>query len=269
MADAFVVVIGLGGVGSHCAHMLLRSGVSRMRLVDFDQVSLSSLNRHAVATREDVGTSKASCLVSHFKKIYPEAVLEDRNVMYEKAVEDELLGDDPDFVVDCIDNIGTKVELLAACVRRGIPVLACGGAGAKCDPTRIRVVDIAESIADPLARAVRHRLTRDHGIESGINVIISTEKQRCELVRPRLIPPLFLILRSPSMMICACFDHHTNFCSNIPPGSSRSQRRYFDERLSSSAKLQNKDYSGVWSTPSDIWYGVCSTCCYSAGRAAV
>ena len=67
------------------------------------------------------------------------------------------------------------------------------------------------------------------------------------------------------MMICACFDHHTNFCSNIPPGSSRSQRLYFDERLSSSAKLQNKDYSGVWSTPSDIWYGVCSTCCYSAG----
>ena len=59
--------------------------------------------------------------MSHFKKIYPEAVLEDRHVMYEKAVEDELLEDDPDFVVDCIDNIGTKVELLAACVRRGIP----------------------------------------------------------------------------------------------------------------------------------------------------
>ena len=202
MADAFVVVIGLGGVGSHCAHMLLRSGVSRMRLVDFDQVSLSSLNRHAVATREDVGTSKSSCLVSHFKKIYPEAVLEDRNMMYEKAVENELLGDDPDFVVDCIDNIDTKVELLAACVRRGIPVLACGGAGAKCDPTRIRVVDVAGSIADPLARAVRHRLKRDHGIESGINVLISTEKQRCELVRPRLSPALSYLVVTLSDDLC-------------------------------------------------------------------
>ena len=59
----------------------------------------------------------------------------------------------------------TKVELLAACVRRKVRVLACGGAGAKCDPTRIRIVDIAESVADPLARAVRHRLKRDHGIE--------------------------------------------------------------------------------------------------------
>lgn len=173
-----------------------------MRLVDFDQVSLSSLNRHAVATREDVGTSKSSCLVSHFKKIYPEAVLEDRNMMYEKAVENELLGDDPDFVVDCIDNIDTKVELLAACVRRGIPVLACGGAGAKCDPTRIRVVDVAESIADPLARAVRHRLKRDHGIESGINVLISTEKQRCELVRPRLSPALSYLVVTLSDDLC-------------------------------------------------------------------
>ena len=183
VSDAFVVVVGLGGVGSHCAHMLLRSGVSRLRLVDFDQISLSSLNRHAVATREDVGTSKAGCLRRHFSKIYPEANLDCRTIMYDRSVEEELLGGSPDFVVDCIDNIDTKVDLLAACVRRSIPVLACGGAGAKCDPTRIRVVDLAESVVDPLARAVRHRLRREHGIKSGISVLLSTEKQKCDLVR--------------------------------------------------------------------------------------
>lgn len=183
VAKSFVVVVGLGGVGSHCAHMLLRSGVSRLRLIDFDQVSLSSLNRHAVATRADVGTSKAECLAEHFRHIYPEATLDVRVAMYEEAAEEELLGGDLDFVVDCIDNIDTKVHLLAACVRRGVPVLACGGAGAKCDPTRVRIVDIAESVVDPLARAVRHRLKRDHNIESGIPMLLSTEKQRCELVR--------------------------------------------------------------------------------------
>ena len=182
VARAFIVIVGLGGVGSHCAHMLLRSGVSRLRLVDFDQVSLSSLNRHAVATREDVGTSKAECLAAHFARIYPEASLEVCTAMYRKEAEEELLGGEPDFVVDCIDNIDTKVELLAACVRREIPVLACGGAGSKCDPTRIRIVDVAESVVDPLARAVRHRLKRDHGINGGIPVLLSTEKHRCDLV---------------------------------------------------------------------------------------
>lgn len=183
VADAFVIVVGLGGVGSHCAHMLLRSGVSRLRLVDFDQVSLSSLNRHAVATREDVGITKVDCLKTHFGRIYPEASLDCRTTMYEKSVEEELLGGAPDFVIDCIDNIDTKVDLLAACVRRSIPVLACGGAGAKCDPTRVRIVDLAESVVDPLARAVRHRLRRVHGIEAGIPVLLSTEKQKCDLVR--------------------------------------------------------------------------------------
>ena len=183
VADAFVVVIGLGGVGSHCAHMLLRSGVSNLRLVDFDLVSVSSLNRHALATRSDVGTSKADCLKSHFEKIYPEAQIEAKVMLYERSREELLLGGHPDFVVDCIDNVETKVDLLAACVWRNIQVIACGGAGAKCDPTRIRLVDIAESAVDPLARAVRHRLKREYRIETGIWVLLSTEKPKCDLVR--------------------------------------------------------------------------------------
>lgn len=77
--------------------------------------------------------------------------------MYSEESEEQLLGGSPDFVLDAIDNIDTKVALLLACRRRGIPVLASAGAGAKADPTRLRIVDLAESVADPLARAVRHR----------------------------------------------------------------------------------------------------------------
>jgi len=110
IAGAFVVVVGVGGVGSHAAHLLLRSGVGKLRLIDFDQVTLSSLNRHAVATREDVGTSKVEALASHFREICPETEVEAVNAMYEQGAEDELLGGDPDWVVDCIDNIDTSAR---------------------------------------------------------------------------------------------------------------------------------------------------------------
>uniref|UniRef100_I1Q186 THIF-type NAD/FAD binding fold domain-containing protein n=1 Tax=Oryza glaberrima TaxID=4538 RepID=I1Q186_ORYGL len=183
VTGSFVVVIGLGGVGSHAASMLLRSGVGRLLLVDFDQkVSLSSLNRHAVATRDDVGTPKALCLKKHFSMIYPECQIEAKVQLYDPSCEDEILSGQPDFVLDCIDNIDTKVALLAACVRRGLRVLSAMGAGARADPTRIRVADLRESSNDPLSRAVRYRLKKDHGIEGGIPVVFSLEKPKAKLL---------------------------------------------------------------------------------------
>ncbi|GLI59189.1 hypothetical protein VaNZ11_001023 [Volvox africanus] len=182
IAKSFVVVVGLGGVGSHAAHLLLRSGVGRLRLIDFDQVTLSSLNRHAVATRKDVGTPKATCLEKHFRKIMPEAHIEAVVEMYTAEREQALLSGQPDFVVDAIDNIDTKVALVAACHRRGLRVLSVAGAGAKADPTRLKFVDVSESSVDPLARALRTRLRKQHSVSGGIPVLLSTEKPRCKLV---------------------------------------------------------------------------------------
>ncbi|KAF6144693.1 hypothetical protein GIB67_006185 [Kingdonia uniflora] len=182
VTESFVVVIGLGGVGSHAACMLLRSGVGRLLLVDFDQVSLSSLNRHAVATREDVGISKALCLKKHFSLIFPECQIDARVQLYDASSEEEILSGRPDYVLDCIDNIDTKVALLAACVRRRLKVLSATGAGARADPTRIRVADLRESINDPLSRTVRHRLKKDYGIEGGIPIVFSLEKPKIKLL---------------------------------------------------------------------------------------
>ncbi|GMI66117.1 hypothetical protein like AT5G37530 [Hibiscus trionum] len=182
VTTSYVVVIGLGGVGSHAASMLMRSGVGKLLLVDFDQVSLSSLNRHAVATRADVGISKAECLKKHFSSIFPECQVDAKVLLYDVSSEEEILSGNPDFVLDCIDNIDTKVALLAACVRRGLKVLSATGAGARADPTRIRVADLRESTNDPLSRAVRHRLRKDHGIEGGIPVVFSLEKPKAKLL---------------------------------------------------------------------------------------
>ncbi|XP_068659175.1 tRNA threonylcarbamoyladenosine dehydratase isoform X2 [Aristolochia californica] len=182
VTESFVVVIGVGGVGSHAASMLLRSGIGQLRLVDFDQVSVSSLNRHAVATREDVGIPKAICLQKHFSSIFPECQIEAKVMLYDASTEDEVLDGQPDFVLDCIDNIDTKVALLAACVHRGLKVLSATGAGARADPTRIRVADLRESMNDPLSRAVRYRLKKDYNIEGGIPVVFSLEKPKAKLL---------------------------------------------------------------------------------------
>lgn len=182
VGGSFVVVVGLGGVGSHAAHMLLRSGVGRLRIVDFDQVTVSSLNRHCLATREDVGMPKATCLQNHFARIFPEVAVEAVCEMYTEETKNTILAGSPDYVIDAIDNIDTKVSLLATCHARGIPVLCVAGAGAKADPSRMRFADISQSTLDPLARAVRYRLRRDYAIASGIEVLLSTERPRCGLV---------------------------------------------------------------------------------------
>ncbi len=181
LRSASVIVVGCGGVGSHAAVALARSGVSRLRLIDFDQVSLSSLNRHAVATLADVGTPKVHCLRKRLEQVTPWVHFDCLNEMFSSDVADRLLGnwvaDDrpPDYIIDAIDNIDTKVALLAYCHSKSLRVVSSMGAGCKSDPSRVFVGDISMSLEDPLARTVRRRL-RLLGIEKGIPVVYSTEK---------------------------------------------------------------------------------------------
>lgn len=183
LGSAFVVVVGCGGVGSHCAAALARSGVSKLRLIDFDQVTLSSLNRHAVATLADVGISKVQCLRRRLIAIAPWVKFDLRQEKFDEDVAERLLspwgGDEdgwaPDYIIDAIDNIDTKVALLKYCHDNGLPVISSMGAGCKSDPTRIIVGDIGTSTDDGLSRATRRRL-KLKGITSGIPVVYSNEK---------------------------------------------------------------------------------------------
>ncbi|KAF9011788.1 ubiquitin-protein ligase molybdopterin-converting factor [Cyathus striatus] len=168
-----VVVVGCGGVGSWAAVMLARSGVAKIRLVDFDYVTLSSLNRHATAMLSDVGTPKVSCIEKTLKKVSRRIEVDSRVELWRKEDGGTLL-EGYDWVIDAIDNIQTKVDLLKYCHDNGIKVFSSMGAGAKCDPTRIQISDISFTMYDPLARAVRRRL-RLQGVTSGIPVVYSTE----------------------------------------------------------------------------------------------
>ncbi|MDI1492205.1 MAG: hypothetical protein OHK93_003417 [Ramalina farinacea] len=182
LRDAFVIVVGLGGVGSHCTNALARSGVSKLRLVDFDQVTLSSLNRHAVATLADVGTPKVDCVRRRLQAVVPWLEWQCYNEVWKEGRADKLLAawnptnpHKPDYVVDAIDNIDSKVALLRYCHSHDIKVVSSMGAGCKSDPSRIFLGDISASIEDPLSRVTRRRL-RIAGIKEGIPVVYSTEK---------------------------------------------------------------------------------------------
>lgn len=181
LRDSFIIIVGCGGVGSHCAAALARSGVSKIRLIDFDQVTLSSLNRHAVATLADVGIPKVQCLQRRLIAIAPWVNFDLRQEKFDETVAAEMLavwqedGRQPDFVIDAIDNIDTKVALLKYCYDKKLPVISAMGAGCKGDPTRIIVGDIGTSTDDGLSRATRRRL-KLQGITSGIPVVYSTEQ---------------------------------------------------------------------------------------------
>jgi tRNA threonylcarbamoyladenosine dehydratase len=179
LREAFIIVVGCGGVGSHAVAALTRSGVSKIRLIDFDQVTLSSLNRHAVATLADVGTPKVHTVRKRLEQITPWVHFDCRNELFSASSAESQLsplnGQAPDYVVDAIDNIESKVELLRYCYEHKIPVISSMGAGCKSDPTRISIGDISASTDDPLSRSTRRRL-RMAGIKEGIPVVFSSEK---------------------------------------------------------------------------------------------
>lgn len=173
--DSFVVIVGAGGVGSWAALMLLRSGVQRIRIIDFDQVTLSSLNRHAAATRANVGIAKTEALRLHFADIAPHAQVEGRAALFSAESAADLLAGNPDYVLDCIDNMETKIDLLAYCKEHGLEVISAMGAGMKSDPSRVQIADISDTFEDPMSRAVRRKL-RLRDITNGVKVVYSSEK---------------------------------------------------------------------------------------------
>jgi tRNA A37 threonylcarbamoyladenosine dehydratase len=184
-----VCVVGLGGVGSHTAVMLARGGVEKLRLIDFDQVTLSSLNRHACATLLDVGISKVTCVKSCCENLGVKTV-DARVEMYTKESGSALLDDTPwDLVIDCIDDVPTKAALLAHCIRNKIRVLSCMGAGGKSDVTRLHISDLRTAAKDPLASKLRQTMKRVMKGESAsylddmeqLTIIYSSEKTVAKL----------------------------------------------------------------------------------------
>jgi len=177
-----VVVLGCGGVGSHCAIALARSGLGALRLVDFDRVTVSSLNRHACASLADVGRTKVECIKKTIHSFNPHCRVDAREALFdEKHPHAQLDGHNIDYIVDCIDHLPAKIGLIQWAKSKGIPLISACGAGAKCDPSRIHVTDIQHSKEDRLAKRLRDGL-KQVGISEGITVCYSSERSERTLL---------------------------------------------------------------------------------------
>lgn len=157
---ARVTVVGLGAVGSYAVEGLARAGVGHLRLVDFDVVTPSNLNRQLYALESTIGQPKVVVAEARVKDINPACEVEPLRLFAHADTLDPILAGPPDLVVDAIDALNPKVELIAAAVTRRIPLLSSMGAALRTDPTQVRVGKFSEVMVCRLARMVRRRLNK-------------------------------------------------------------------------------------------------------------
>ena len=168
-----VAVFGIGGVGTYCVEGLVRAGVGRLVLVDDDLICLTNINRQLHATHKTVGTPKVEAMRARVLEINPKAEVVVHQRFYLPGCSDELIRPEYDYIVDTVDTVTAKVDLVLAAKSRNIPVISCMGAGNKLDPTRFEVADIYETSVCPLAKVMRKELRR-RGVDS-LRVVYSRE----------------------------------------------------------------------------------------------
>jgi tRNA A37 threonylcarbamoyladenosine dehydratase len=165
LQSSTITVFGLGGVGSYAAEALVRTGVGRLILVDYDRICVTNVNRQLHAMKGTYGKPKATVMAERLKLINPDAVIEARSEFYCAETSAQLLMPEPDVVVDAIDNVAAKMHLIATCVRDKLRLVSAMGAAARFDPTQVRIADLSETRVDPFARDLRRNLRRKHDID--------------------------------------------------------------------------------------------------------
>lgn len=177
LAEARVLVVGVGGVGGYAAEMLARSGVGHLTLIDADDVAPTNLNRQLIALRSTLGQPKTDLFARRFKDINPGVDVEPLRIFLNPENVDEILDRGFDYVVDAIDTVAPKTSLIAGCLRRGIRIISSMGAGGRLDPTKVGYADLWSTTEDGLARAVRQRLKK-MGLRRPLKVVASSEAPR-------------------------------------------------------------------------------------------
>ena len=171
--QARVAVFGIGGVGGYTVEALARSGVGTLDIIDDDRVCLTNVNRQIFATRKTVGQYKVDVAEARVLEINPQAVIHKYKTFYAPQTAEQFDFTQYDYVVDAIDTVTGKLELVEQAEKAGVPIISSMGAGNKVDPTAFEVADIYETSVCPLARVMRRELKR-RGIKK-LKVVYSKE----------------------------------------------------------------------------------------------
>ena len=174
LANSRVAVFGIGGVGGYTVEALIRSGIGAIDLIDDDKVCLTNINRQIYATRKTVGKYKVDVAAERIAEINPDAQVRTFKTFYTPETAEQFNFSDYDYVVDAIDTVTGKLELVINAEKSGTPIISSMGAGNKIDPTAFEVTDIYKTSVCPLAKVMRYELKR-RGIKK-LKVVYSKEK---------------------------------------------------------------------------------------------
>ncbi len=175
LQQAMITIVGIGAVGGYAAEGLARAGIGRLRLVDFDTIQPSNINRQILALENNIGKAKVEVAQERIQLINPQCRVEALQIFAADETLDDILSPPPDILIDAIDSLNPKIQLLTGAYHRNIPTFSSMGAALRTDPAKIKTGDIMTSNHCPLAKHVRNRLRRQ-GIEGGIHCIYSTER---------------------------------------------------------------------------------------------
>lgn len=177
-----VMIIGLGGVGSWAAESLARSGIGQITLVDFDEICITNANRQLHTLTGLIGKKKALVMGERLQKINPQARINCLQVFYNAENSASILSHQPDYIIDAIDNITAKCHLIATAKNKNIRLITSGGSGAKLDPTKIKISDLATTEIDPLCATLRKLLRQNYDFPKerffGVPCVWSDEEPR-------------------------------------------------------------------------------------------
>ncbi|MDO4187606.1 MAG: tRNA threonylcarbamoyladenosine dehydratase [Lachnospiraceae bacterium] len=174
LKDSRVAVFGVGGVGGYVVEALARSGVGTLDLIDNDQVCISNINRQIIATHKTVGMNKVDAFKERILDINPEAIVNTYNTFYMPDTKDQFDFKNYDYVVDAIDTVTGKIQLVMQAKEADVPIISSMGAGNKINPTMFEVTDIYKTSVCPLAKVMRYELKK-RGVKK-LKVVYSKEK---------------------------------------------------------------------------------------------
>lgn len=175
LANKHVLIAGVGGVGGYAAEAIARAGIGKITLIDHDVVDVTNINRQLIANLSNVGKSKVAEFALRIQQINPDCQLKIVATFIDKDNLSQLLMDTPDYVIDCIDTIESKLSLIEYCLKNKLKIVASMGAGNRIDVSKAKIADISKTKVCALARNLRLRL-RKAGITKGLKVVYSEEE---------------------------------------------------------------------------------------------
>ena len=174
ITNSSVLIFGLGGVGGNASEAIARSGYGTIILVDKDTVDLSNINRQLVATTKTIGRKKVEVLKERILEINPNCHVVTYNTFYNFETKDIIWENKIDYVIDCIDTITFKIDIVKECQNRNIPQISVMGTGNKSHPEKLEIIQLSKTEYDPIARVMRNKLKKEYNLN---NIIVVASKE--------------------------------------------------------------------------------------------